>query len=162
MLAVSFTFISLNHPITLGLGLITHTLVVGILTGILVRNFWFSYILFLVFLGGVLVLFIYITRLASNEKFSFTWRDLLIFAIFGFMCFIGACLIFIPSIDLLLPSLDWGVAFGGGSVGSGLMFKLYSSGSYLITLFLIFYLLYALVVCANLVGGYPGALRNFN
>jgi hypothetical protein len=43
-----------------------------------------------------------------------------------------------------------------------MMLKLYRSYSYEITLFLIFYLLYALVVCANLVGGYPGALRNFN
>lgn len=28
---------------------------------------WFSYILFLVFLGGLIVLFVYITSLASNE-----------------------------------------------------------------------------------------------
>jgi NADH-ubiquinone oxidoreductase chain 6 len=56
----------------MGLVLIVHTIRIGVVTGIMARNFWFSYILFLVFLGGVLVLFIYITRLASNEKFIFS------------------------------------------------------------------------------------------
>jgi len=36
------------------------------------RRFWVSYILFIIIIGGILVLFIYvyITRLASNEIFS--------------------------------------------------------------------------------------------
>ena len=36
------------------------------------RRFWFSYIVFIIIIGGILVLFIrvYITRLASNEIFS--------------------------------------------------------------------------------------------
>ena len=34
------------------------------------RRFWFSYILFIIVIGGILVLFIYITRLASKEIFS--------------------------------------------------------------------------------------------
>jgi len=33
-------------------------------------RFWFSLILFIIIIGGILVLFIYITRLASNEIFS--------------------------------------------------------------------------------------------
>jgi hypothetical protein len=34
------------------------------------RRFCFSYILFIIVIGGILVLFIYITRIASNEIFS--------------------------------------------------------------------------------------------
>ena len=34
------------------------------------RRFQFSYILFIIIIGGILVLFIYITRLASNKIFS--------------------------------------------------------------------------------------------
>jgi hypothetical protein len=33
-------------------------------------SFWFSYILFITIIGGILVLFIYIAKLASNEIFS--------------------------------------------------------------------------------------------
>ena len=32
--------------------------------------FWYSYILFIIIIGGILVVFIYITRLASKEIFS--------------------------------------------------------------------------------------------
>lgn len=35
---------------------------------------WFSYILFLIFLGGLIVLFIYICRLASNEQIYFNFK----------------------------------------------------------------------------------------
>jgi len=34
------------------------------------KRFWVSYILFIIIIGGILVLFIYISRLASNEIFS--------------------------------------------------------------------------------------------
>ena len=34
------------------------------------RRFWCSYILFIIIIGGILVPFIYTTRLASNEIFS--------------------------------------------------------------------------------------------
>ena len=34
------------------------------------EDFWYSYILFIIIIGGILVLFMYITRLASNEIIS--------------------------------------------------------------------------------------------
>jgi hypothetical protein len=34
------------------------------------RRFWCSYILFIIIIGGIFVIFTYITRLASNEIFS--------------------------------------------------------------------------------------------
>ena len=40
---------------------------------------WFCYILFLIFLGGLIVLFVYITRLASNEVFSLNVKNRLIY-----------------------------------------------------------------------------------
>jgi NADH-ubiquinone oxidoreductase chain 6 len=63
-------FIFINHPLAIGLVLLVQTCIIAFLTGCLRSCFWFSYILFLVFLGGILVLFIYMTRLASNEIFS--------------------------------------------------------------------------------------------
>lgn len=44
----------------------------AIITGLITFNYWFSYILFLIIIGGILVLFIYITRIASNEKFNYS------------------------------------------------------------------------------------------
>nr|YP_002364611.1 NADH dehydrogenase subunit 6 [Pedetontus silvestrii]ACC60225.1 NADH dehydrogenase subunit 6 [Pedetontus silvestrii] len=58
-----------NNPIVMGLLLMIQTILIAIYTGSLYSSFWFSYVLSLIFLGGLLVLFIYIASLASNEKF---------------------------------------------------------------------------------------------
>jgi len=52
----------LTHPISLGIILIFYSL--------LFRTLWFFYLLVLVFLGGVIILIIYIRTLAANEKFT--------------------------------------------------------------------------------------------
>lgn len=54
----------------IGLILLIQTTIVCLIRGTIYRRFWFSYILFIIIIGGILVLFIYITRLASNEMFS--------------------------------------------------------------------------------------------
>nr|UYI30950.1 NADH dehydrogenase subunit 6 [Ceratosoma sp. HG0001] len=46
----------------------------------LFSSFWFSYILFLVYVGGLLVLFIYICLVSSNYPFKFSFHGL----VFGF------------------------------------------------------------------------------
>nr|QUB07069.1 NADH dehydrogenase subunit 6 [Lilioceris yunnana] len=70
MLAITFMFLS--HPLSLGLILLTQTLMVSLNTGMMNLNFWFSYILFIVMIGGMLILFMYMTSVASNEKFKFS------------------------------------------------------------------------------------------
>nr|YP_010999471.1 NADH dehydrogenase subunit 6 [Hetaerina titia]WPM98313.1 NADH dehydrogenase subunit 6 [Hetaerina titia] len=64
----------MKHPISMGALLITQTILICMITNNMAPNAWFSYILFLVFLGGLLVLFIYMTSVASNELFQ---KDLL-------------------------------------------------------------------------------------
>nr|AVN67568.1 NADH dehydrogenase subunit 6 [Rhyparobia sp. B054] len=67
---VSITFTQMNHPLAMGLTLLIQTTLIVLITGMMSQSFWFSYILFLIFLGGMLVLFIYVTSLASNEMFT--------------------------------------------------------------------------------------------
>nr|YP_010491862.1 NADH dehydrogenase subunit 6 [Ocypus graeseri]UWM92648.1 NADH dehydrogenase subunit 6 [Ocypus graeseri] len=76
---LSILFIFLSHPLSMGLTLLIQTILVSLVSGLLNINFWFSYILFLIMIGGMLVLFIYMTSIASNEKFSFSnWLFLFI------------------------------------------------------------------------------------
>ena len=58
----------LSHPISLGIVLIFYSLLIGVTT-IIFSAPWFFYLLVLVFLGGVIILIIYISTLAANEKF---------------------------------------------------------------------------------------------
>nr|QAX91394.1 NADH dehydrogenase subunit 6 [Parastacus brasiliensis] len=67
-LSLMFTF--LTHPLSMGLTLLTQTIAICVLSGLHNFSFWFSYILFLIFLGGMLILFIYMASLASNEAFE--------------------------------------------------------------------------------------------
>lgn len=162
LLGSAVVFINLNHPIRLGLALIVHTLLVSAATGLVGGHFWFSYILFLVFLGGVLVLFIYITSLASNEKFSFDWTGLLIVLLTIAIVLVGALIGFLPSPETTASVIDL-TPYSIGLMSLGiLVIKLYSIECFKITALLVLYLLYALLVCARIVNKYSGALRNFN
>nr|QOL00969.1 NADH dehydrogenase subunit 6 [Filchnerella sunanensis] len=67
---LNINFTKLNHPMSMMMFIIIQTLLIGLTAGTLMESFWLSYILFLTFLGGMLVLFIYITSIASNEMFQ--------------------------------------------------------------------------------------------
>nr|AIT59013.1 NADH dehydrogenase subunit 6 [Qinlingacris elaeodes] len=67
---MSINFIKLNHPMSMMMFIIFQTFLIGLMSGTIMESFWLSYILFLMFLGGMLVLFIYITSIASNEMFK--------------------------------------------------------------------------------------------
>nr|YP_009364872.1 NADH dehydrogenase subunit 6 [Choroedocus violaceipes]ARJ31489.1 NADH dehydrogenase subunit 6 [Choroedocus violaceipes] len=67
---LNINFIKLSHPMSMMIFIILQTLFIGLMTGTIMESFWLSYILFLTFLGGMLVLFIYITSSASNEMFQ--------------------------------------------------------------------------------------------
>nr|ARH53997.1 NADH dehydrogenase subunit 6 [Phyllobrotica quadrimaculata] len=67
----SLIFMYLNHPLSCGLILLLQTICTALLSGMMNYNYWYSYILFLIMIGGMLILFIYMTSIASNEKFKF-------------------------------------------------------------------------------------------
>nr|YP_009158937.1 NADH dehydrogenase subunit 6 [Aegorhinus superciliosus]AHG32670.1 NADH dehydrogenase subunit 6 [Aegorhinus superciliosus] len=69
---LALTFMALNHPLSFGLIIILQTTSIALSSGLLNFNFWFSYILFLIMIGGMMILFIYMTSIASNEKFTFS------------------------------------------------------------------------------------------
>nr|YP_010240656.1 NADH dehydrogenase subunit 6 [Nicrophorus nepalensis]QTG39883.1 NADH dehydrogenase subunit 6 [Nicrophorus nepalensis] len=73
----SMSFIFMNHPLTMSLILLIHAFTISITTGFLSINFWFSYILFMIMVGGMLVLFLYMTSIASNKKFKFNMNILI-------------------------------------------------------------------------------------
>nr|QWB85648.1 NADH dehydrogenase subunit 6 [Tragosoma depsarium] len=85
MMISSIFFLFLNHPLSFGLILLIQTILVSLITGMMNYNFWFSYILFLIMVGGMLILFIYMTSVASNEKFKFSSKLLMLLFLFMIM-----------------------------------------------------------------------------
>nr|AXS65768.1 NADH dehydrogenase subunit 6 [Staphylinoidea sp. 7 KM-2017] len=79
-LTISLSLMFLIHPLSFGMILLIQTIMTALITGLMTPNFWFSYILFLIMIGGMLVLFIYMTSIASNEKFNFSIKLTLLFS----------------------------------------------------------------------------------
>nr|YP_010284543.1 NADH dehydrogenase subunit 6 [Allotraeus orientalis]UKQ56286.1 NADH dehydrogenase subunit 6 [Allotraeus orientalis] len=72
MFTLTLMFFLLSHPMSFGLILLVQTLMTSLISGTMNFNFWFSYIIFLIMVGGMMILFIYMTSVASNEKFKFS------------------------------------------------------------------------------------------
>ena len=70
MVFLNFLFMTIKHPLSMGAVLLFQTLIIAVFSGLILPSFWYSYILVLVFLGGILILFIYVASMAANEKFT--------------------------------------------------------------------------------------------
>nr|YP_009646731.1 NADH dehydrogenase subunit 6 [Gonioctena intermedia]APM86026.1 NADH dehydrogenase subunit 6 [Gonioctena intermedia]AVX29551.1 NADH dehydrogenase subunit 6 [Gonioctena intermedia]AVX29564.1 NADH dehydrogenase subunit 6 [Gonioctena intermedia] len=81
IMMMSIIFLFLNHPLSFGLILLLQSILISSITGFMNFNFWFSYILFLIMVGGMLVLFIYMTSIASDEKFKFSFKTMMLILI---------------------------------------------------------------------------------
>nr|QWB85932.1 NADH dehydrogenase subunit 6 [Glenea licenti] len=81
LISLALIFVFLTHPLSLGLILLFQTTLIALISSLMSYNFWFSYILFLIMIGGMLILFIYMTSIASNEKFKFSSKLTLMFII---------------------------------------------------------------------------------
>nr|AGT59582.1 NADH dehydrogenase subunit 6 [Cryptoperla sp. WY-2013] len=162
MLAVIFT--NMTHPLAMGLMLLTQTLMICLITGMMSQSYWFSYILFLVFLGGLLVLFIYVTSLASNEMFSLPSSTLIIYMI---------PTITLITINVLTDSLPWLNSSFNTDMASIMMFspheeatlslmKLYNQPTSIITIMLVMYLFLTLIAVVKVTKINQGPLRQKN
>nr|WCL18781.1 NADH dehydrogenase subunit 6 [Phthiridium sp. A GC-2023a] len=85
MFSFNYIFLIIKHPLSMSLILMIQTLIISILSNMMSKNSWFSYILFLIFVGALLILFIYITSLTSNKLFNFSYKMLIIPFIMMFM-----------------------------------------------------------------------------
>nr|AWB99548.1 NADH dehydrogenase subunit 6 [Anopheles eiseni geometricus] len=164
-LIISFIFMQMKHPLSMGLMLLTQTFLTCLLTGIYVKTFWFSYVLFLIFLGGMLILFIYVTSLSSNEMFSMslnlTMISLLMFLMMIFIFFI----IDKSLIDQFISNMETeNFSLNNNLINENILFlnKMYNFPTNLITLLLINYLFLTLLVTVKITKKFYGPLRPMN
>nr|YP_010865952.1 NADH dehydrogenase subunit 6 [Cerapanorpa nanwutaina]WGT92185.1 NADH dehydrogenase subunit 6 [Cerapanorpa nanwutaina] len=162
----SFIFTQMNHPLAMGLILLIQTLLICMISGLVTKTFWFSYILFLVFLGGMLILFIYMTSLASNEMFTFSFK-LTFIAIFSVM--ISIMMFFVIDQNLWIfnfMNFDMEImnkiSFLNMNENSLNLTKLYNFPTSFITIMLINYLFLTLIVIVKITNIFYGPLRQKN
>ncbi len=156
-------FSQLKHPLAIGFILLIQTVLISFITGIMAQRFWFSYILFLVFLGGILVLFIYVTSLASNEIFNFSFKLIIITLV---------CISVFLILRLLVDRIEF-TFINNQELNNNIfklvahdntksIYKLYNFPTNWITCFIISYLLFTLIVVVKITNFFYGPLRNLN
>nr|WOW99097.1 NADH dehydrogenase subunit 6 [Paravarcia sp.] len=68
---------TMKHPISMGSMLIIQTTILTTIMSEYLSSSWFSYILFITIVGGLMVMFIYMASIASNEKFHMNKSSIL-------------------------------------------------------------------------------------
>lgn len=131
-------------------------MIVSLITGILNLNFWFSYILFLIIIGGILILFIYITRIASNEKFKFPKKLILIIRLLiitiRLFLFIDIYFIYFDRINCDRINQEY------GSINFSIN-NFFNMPNLQILILLIIYLLLTLIIAAKITKNKIGPIR---
>lgn len=139
------------------------TIFVCLITRSISKRIWFRYILFLVFVGGILILFIYIASLSPNEKISLSIKLIKKLIIWITLCIIITIvdknfLMFIDTIDrknfdniiILIKENQIDIT------------KIYEIPNNFITIILIIYLLLTLVIVVKVTNSFIGPLRRKN
>nr|YP_009379196.1 NADH dehydrogenase subunit 6 [Kiwa tyleri]ARQ27019.1 NADH dehydrogenase subunit 6 [Kiwa tyleri] len=160
---LSLIFFNLSHPLAMGLTLLVQTTLISITSGLVNKTFWFSYLLFLIFLGGMLVLFIYVSSLASNEQFIlnnyFLFIIFFLLLLFLFFFFMMDPLLLNNKIQISYSSFIYPL---NSSMLSELTSTLYNSPSMMLTLFIISYLLLTLLIIVKIMMIFSSPLQLSN
>nr|QDI93762.1 NADH dehydrogenase subunit 6 [Rubellomiris bispinosus] len=156
MLTTNMLFIFMNHPLSMGLILIIQTINVSIISGMMMKTFWMSYILMITMLSGMLVLFIYMSSVASNEKFKTSTKLSLLF-------------ITMMIVSILFLFLKKKMIIKNNYLGMEMMMiknleitqlnKMFSSKNLAITIMMVLYLFMTMVVSTHLVNISEGPMR---
>nr|YP_010890208.1 NADH dehydrogenase subunit 6 [Celaenorrhinus consanguineus]WJJ70304.1 NADH dehydrogenase subunit 6 [Celaenorrhinus consanguineus] len=167
MIFLSFFMMFLKHPLSMGLMILIQTFLTCLLSGMISYTYWFSYILFLTFLGGLLVLFIYVASIASNEMFYFSIKN-------KFMLMLMLISTFLLSI-IFMNNLNWMNlfinSFEMNNFFNFMLFfnnencinlsKLYNSQTYFLMIMMIIYLLITLIAVVKITNIFYGPLRSY-
>nr|YP_010350267.1 NADH dehydrogenase subunit 6 [Endoxyla cinereus]UOK09647.1 NADH dehydrogenase subunit 6 [Endoxyla cinereus] len=166
LLLIMFSFIMffLKHPLTMGLMILIQTLLVCLLSGMLMKTYWFSYILFLTFLGGLLVLFIYVSSIASNELFKISPMFKILFTLSIFFIMIMS-MMFMNDISWLnfnfnsemMNFLNFSFFNNENKIN---LSKLYNNQTYFLMLMMMIYLFITLVAVVKITNIFFGPLRS--
>nr|QNE85437.1 NADH dehydrogenase subunit 6 [Helina latitarsis] len=161
MFIFNFIFMNMKHPLAMGFMLLIQTTLICMISGMMIKTFWFSYILFLVFLGGMLVLFIYVTSLASNEMFSFSMK-LISMSLMIFILMMMMMMYIDKNFLLMYSNLETNSILNLNSYmmeNSISLNKLYNYPNNLITILLMNYLLITLIAIVKITKLFKGPLR---
>nr|QWV61265.1 NADH dehydrogenase subunit 6 [Dudusa sphingiformis] len=167
IMILSFIMLFINNPLPMGLLILMQTLLTCILTGMFIKTYWFSYILFLTFLGGLLVLFIYVSSIASNELFKFSFKFKMMWLIIFMMIMIIQLIFFnnLTWMNFSNNNLDMNnllnMYFNLNNLEIKInLNKLYNNQTFLMMMMMIIYLFITLITVVKITNIFFGPIRS--
>nr|ASM82758.1 NADH dehydrogenase subunit 6 [Hestiasula sp. FS-2017] len=158
-MTLSIIFLLLNHPLSMGLILLLQTILLSLISGFMSVSFWFSYVLLLIYLGGMLVLFMYVTSLASNEMFFYSNKIFLMIIITPFIFLFIYYFNFHYSLNSY-ENMENNLLLNTSTNNSFL--KMYNQPINIITILIASYLFLTLIAVIKIINIYKGPLRQIN
>nr|YP_010994967.1 NADH dehydrogenase subunit 6 [Cletus schmidti]WOZ13975.1 NADH dehydrogenase subunit 6 [Cletus schmidti] len=149
LMAMSSIFIWLSHPISMGITIIIQTMIISMITGLILGSFWFSYIILISMLSGMLVLFIYMASVASNEKFHMSMK-MMIMVVMLMTCSLIYYL-YINDNNNLINNLE--------STENLMLNSLFNSKMKMMTIMAVLYLFFSMITVSLIVNISEGPLR---
>nr|AFU50151.1 NADH dehydrogenase subunit 6 [Arescus labiatus] len=152
--SLTLMMMTISHPVTMSIIIIMQTIMISMIMGMSLLNFWFSYILFLIMIGGMLIMFMYMTNVASNLKFKLS-KILFMFLI----------TITISSIILSNTDMNYWFKFSvtnNSLIPNLLMTKYYNLPSNLMLMMMMAYLMITLIMTVKITNTKSGPLRQKN
>nr|YP_008757644.1 NADH dehydrogenase subunit 6 [Nesidiocoris tenuis]AFI54859.1 NADH dehydrogenase subunit 6 [Nesidiocoris tenuis] len=156
ILVLNMMFMSVKHPMSMGLILIIQTIMVSMYIGVKMKTFFMSYLMLIMILSGMLVLFIYMASVASNEKFKYSNKMLMSFIIMFILIWVSTY------------KLKWTIVSNKVMSNTHLLFNKESDIQFLskmfsecmsITIMLMLYLFYTMIVVNFMVSNHQGTMK---
>nr|AWV83819.1 NADH dehydrogenase subunit 6 [Tettigades auropilosa]AWV83832.1 NADH dehydrogenase subunit 6 [Tettigades auropilosa]AWV83845.1 NADH dehydrogenase subunit 6 [Tettigades auropilosa] len=145
-----------KHPLSMGCALLLETILASLTCSLNMSTYLISYVLFLIFIGGMLILFMYMSSIASNEKFY-------MLNVLSIVIMMIISILIVIKLNLSLEYNMYNDNLNSLELHSSLtMNKLYSLPSGMLTLMMVIYLLFTLVVVSNIIGMKSSPLRSYN
>nr|ASY98519.1 NADH dehydrogenase subunit 6 [Anaxarcha sinensis] len=158
-MTLSIIFLFLNHPLSMGLILFLQAISMCLISGFMSLSFWFSYILLLIYLGGMLILFMYVTSLASNEMFFYSNKILLTMLFFPFI-FIVMYYFTLNFPMNLYENMENSLTLN--LLPNNFLLKMYNQPINMILILIASYLFLTLIAVVKIINIYKGPLRQMN
>nr|YP_010478408.1 NADH dehydrogenase subunit 6 [Nesophrosyne maritima]UVI59852.1 NADH dehydrogenase subunit 6 [Nesophrosyne maritima] len=149
MMVIPASTVMLSTPMSMGVLLLILTTTSTVLVAQTLTTAWLPMIMFLMLVGGLLILFMYMSSIASNEKFTTNM----------FMAIIALIAAMVPLEGFMVEFITNDITLSTMSVDMISMTKIYNKKTFIITMFMFLYLLMTMIVVTKIIKIFKGPLR---
>nr|YP_010586492.1 NADH dehydrogenase subunit 6 [Pseudoneureclipsis sibuyana]UZZ44293.1 NADH dehydrogenase subunit 6 [Pseudoneureclipsis sibuyana] len=163
---INFTFFIMSNPLTISINIFSQTILIALTMGLMMNSFWFSYILFMILVGGLMIILIYMCSISANNLFMMKFNLLILFTIMVLIINIT------PSLTNNMTSPNWISNFNKYMTLNNQMMnlnnnsiklnKLFNNKSFMITLLVINLLFILMIISSKMTYWIKGPLRKMN